>query len=208
MIYSTRSNSRGVTSNEGEGLAIMLYYFCLNGPPKCGKSTLAREALRWFKLKQINAEPESFAMPIKAFTASLLGMPYSSIPKETPMAFLSGTTPREALISLSEDHMKVRYGNSVFGDALVNRWTKADNSSTPTVLVVDDCGFEGEFHALPRGRTVLVRINRPGYDFSGDSRSYIPKPDRTLINDGDLKRACSLIEDIADYAIDKWRLKK
>lgn len=104
--------------------------------------------------------------------------------------------------------MKVKYGNSVFGNALVGRWTKASGSVSPTVLVIDDCGFEGEFSSLPRGCTVLIRLIRPGHTFTGDSRGYLSKPDRLLINDGDLAKARILVEELVDYAIDKWKLKR
>lgn len=184
----------------------MIYYFILNGPPKAGKSTLAGVALRHFKVRQIQTEREELAKPIKQFMSALLGKPYSSIDKSLKVSYLSCTS-REALISLSEDHMKRRYGHAVFGNALRDRWSKADSSAIPTVLVIDDCGFQEEFDTLPRDRTYLIRLIRPGYNFNSDSRNYVPKQDRTLVNDGELRRAESIIQDMVDDAIERWKLK-
>ena len=183
-----------------------LYLFLLNGPPKSGKSTLAREALRWFTRKQIDAHPEGFANPMRAFASSLLGMPYTSIAKDTRCELLNNDTPREMLISLSEAYLRKKYGREFFGRALLYRWNSAMVKPIPTVLVMEDSGFEEELISIPRPNTCLVRIMRPGHNYSADSRSYLTKPDRTLINDSNLEAAYAKTRDIVDYAIIKWRL--
>lgn len=181
----------------------MSFYFIFNGPPKSGKSTLAREAIRHFTTRQIEARPESLAAPMKQFISVLMGQPYSSISKDEHSDLL-GQTPRRFLIDLSETYLKKRYSNDLFGRALLHR----SKPSLPIVYVVDDCGFNEEFSVLPRRNVCLVRVIRPSFGFDSDSRGYLPKPDRILYNDADLKKAYSITSDIVDYAVIKWRLWK
>lgn len=182
------------------------YYLALNGPRASGKSTLQHVAIRAFAYK-LKAHPESFAAPIKQFMSATLGMAYSSVPKDVPLDLFKGETPREVLIKLFNYYLEKSYGPEFFGHALVYRTSKMANHERDKVYVVDDCGKEGEFLPLPRDRTVLVRVYRPGFDFTGDNRSYLSKPDRILMNDGDLHKAESLMEEIVSYCLAKWRVK-
>lgn len=181
----------------------MTYFLLFNGPPRSGKSAMAREALRHYTLKRISCAFESFAAPMKQFMSALLGQPYTSIAKDDEHPLLD-ETPRTFLINLSEDYIKRSYGHEFFGSGLLYR---ADNIRRNTVLVLDDTGFEGEFSILPRPSVCLVRVMRPGFDFMGDSRDYLPKPNLTIVNDGNLERALSLTRDVVDYTINTWRLK-
>lgn len=183
-----------------------LYLFLLNGPPKSGKSTLAREAIKWFSRRQVTAHAEGFANPMRAFASSLLGMPYTSIAKDTPLELLNNTTPREMLIDLSEKYLRKLYDGDFFGRALLYRWNRVVLSSTPNVLVMEDSGFQEEIKSIPRANTCLIRIIRPSHNYDSDSRSYLPKPDRTLHNDSGLEEAYSKTRDMVDYAIIKWRI--
>ena len=181
----------------------MPFYLLFNGPPKSGKSTLAREAIRIFSRKGIETRHESFAGPMKQFMSVLLGQPYSSISKDEHHPVL-GETPREFLIRLSERYLKPTYGHTFFGRAVTRR---TQHLPRPHVFIIDDSGFTHEFSQLPRKSTCLVRIIRPGFNFSSDSRSYLPRPNLTIINDADLQKALSLTSDVVDYCISKWRIK-
>lgn len=180
------------------------YFFIFNGPPKSGKSTLARVALRAFSRRGINALPDSFALPLKQFISALMGKPYSSIAKDDYVPYLH-CTPREALISMFQG-MKERHGEDILGNTLVTRNTKNRLDLAPTVVVVDDSGFEVELARLPRERTIVVRIIRPGFSFNGDIRGYVDKPDCTIYNDAGLDKAVALTEDCVNYALAKWKL--
>jgi hypothetical protein len=188
-----------------------VFYLVLNGPPSCGKSTLQRHAIRAFTYK-LKAFPESIAAPIKQCFAALLGIPYSSIKKDVKSDLLKlanidrNHDPREGLIELSESHFKRLYGDDIFGRALMYRTRSTNRVHRDQVFVIDDCGFDAEFTAFPRENTYLVRIMRPGFDFQSDSRSYVSNPDRILINDGDLHKAESLMDDIVQQCLWKWRI--
>jgi len=178
------------------------YYILLNGPPECGKSTIAREAVRILTRSGYTVKHESIAGPMKQFIANLLGLAYSSVPKDSYHDVLE-ETPREFLIRLSEDYLKPNYGTNFFGAALYDR---TSHVSRRTIHIIDDAGFDAEIKPLPRRHVCLVRIMRPGFGYHADSRKYLPKPDWTLINDADLKKALSLTQDMVQYALSKWRM--
>lgn len=182
------------------------FYMIFNGPPRSGKSTLARVAVRKLSRLNINVHSDSFAAPIKQFMATLHGVPYSSLAKDRVSDVL-GVTPREAMMELSERYLKNVYGKDLLGRALVYRSSKGHSSSIHRVVVLDSAGFSDETDLVPRDDSVLIRVFRPGYNFDSDSRGYIPNPNRTIINDAGLDKAISITEEIVDCAIDKWRLR-
>lgn len=181
----------------------MPFFLLFNGPPKSGKSMLAREAIRHYTHRGIHCSPESFAGPMKLFMSSLLGQPYTSIAKDDEHPLLD-QTPRQFLIDFSEDYIKVRYGHEFFGSALLYR---TDGTPHNRVFILDDSGFEGEFSVLAAARVSVIRVMRPGFDFMGDSRGYLPSPDYTIINDGTIEKALSITRDVVEYTITKWKLE-
>lgn len=195
-------------------------YILLNGPPSSGKSTLIARGLMYrFKILNetydmptdtdnyhLNVIQESFANPMKQFIASALGMKYADMKKEVMMGVLQGYTVREFLIDLSERYMKVRYGDDIFGRMLMHRVLRSE--PLPDIIVSDDCGFEVEAHVLGMWKRV-VRVTRPGFDFSGDSRGYLPDPAYHFVNDCDIgdpkgKEAFELkLDHLANWCIDQ-----
>lgn len=159
----------------------MTVFVALNGPPKCGKSTIQWELIRMFN-EHCKCIGDSFAAPMKHFIAVALGEKYKDLPKDSPLDILAGYSPREFLIALSQEHLKPRYGIDFFGRLLAHRALRY--SPPPDLVVVDDCGFIEELNAIPSH--VLVHIIRPHTGFEGDSRSYLADPHYILHNDATL----------------------
>lgn len=157
----------------------------LNGPPRCGKDTLAGHIVRampGFRLCK-------FAKVLKERTHALYGKPdlphdaFEEV-KDIPNEIFLGLSPREAYINVSERLMKPLHGNDVWGKILLNGML--EQYSPALGYVISDSGFEEE--ALPiidrfgAENCLLIRIAAPkrGCTFMGDSRSYIELPVRTL----------------------------
>lgn len=148
----------------------------LNGPPGVGKDTLAG----LIELSE-GTTTLSFKAPMWEIAKATLG---SSFPeflhlydnretKEIPHKMLGGLSPREFFIHISESWCKPLFGETYFGDRLAEA---AKGSSKP---VVTDGGFPSELHPLLTSgeKVVVVRLHKEGYNFKGDSRSYIKEED-------------------------------
>lgn len=178
-----RPSKQHVTNTEHTQMPkLLITYVLLNGPKYSGKTTMAATLCQQLRLHYSNIHQDSFAAPMKHFIATALSAKYSEIKKDVPVAELSGYSVREFLIDLSEQYMKVRYGEDIFGRLFHYRCLRIN--PLPRFVISDDCGFDVERDALPR--SVTVRIERPGHDFSGDSRNYLSNPDYTIVNDGTL----------------------
>ncbi|EDV3179113.1 hypothetical protein CSP48_004026 [Salmonella enterica subsp. arizonae] len=93
--------------------------------------------------------------------------------KEKPLECLSGKTPREIMIWISEDIIKPQFGNDYFG--------RRFNEIARTIyhpIICTDGGFPDEVIALVEaGHEVkMCRLHRRGYSFENDSRDYIRLP--------------------------------
>ena len=138
----------------------------LNGPPRSGKDYAGRV------FEELGATTYKFATEVKDRTHAIfrLHVPTDHFEdvKDDPRSEFLGATPREAYIRFSEGFMKPLYGDDIFGRLLAQR-------IRPGVAAVTDSGFVSEAKVLVDqfDDVVLVRIHRDGYDFSGDSRSYI-----------------------------------
>jgi len=122
---------------------------------------------------------------MKHFAATLFAKEYHKLAKDEMVAELSGHSPRDMLISLSEEFLKPHYGEDILGRMLYYRSLRY--TPPPDFVIVDDSGFIPEFEALgERDNRLLVRVRRPSTTFIGDSRGYVPKPDFWITNDGSL----------------------
>jgi len=154
----------------------------ISGPPRSGKDTFAKYN---FKRRQ-NTVFERFSAPLKTSFAAISNKSYNEFfevdyyenHKEEPISWLNNVSFRQYQINLSEKHFKPLYGEEVFGNLFVKRLERVPNDS---VILVPDSGFDVEINvlkkALPIEDLLLVRTHREGYDFKGDSRSYIYSQD-------------------------------
>lgn len=153
--------------------------FLLNGPPRCGKDTAALHLMNFYS----NLRHRKMSAPLKDAihrmfmlshdTITELELPGNNALKDVPRLDLLGMSYRQALIWMSEECMKPRFGIDVFGKIMVNELQKP---TAAPFTVISDSGFKDE--ALPiikrygANNVHLFRILRPGCDFGGDSRSY------------------------------------
>lgn len=151
-----------------------------NGPPGCGKDTLASLLVPYIKFSHLK-----FAAPIKRMVAGALDMTLSGLEdnKDTRARMLQRRdtmtedgqdTLRALLIALSEEFMKPRYGDDVFGRLF---WNDAKNHSSDCIIATD-CGFRSEVQTVVqragKANCLIIRIHRDGCTFENDSRSYLP----------------------------------
>lgn len=178
-------------------MAHKIDYVLLNGPPECGKSTIGPQLVSTLSHHFSNVSFDSFAAPMKQYISTALAYKYMEMKKDSPMAILQGYSVREFLIDLSENYMKPRYGEDIFGRLLHYRMLRL--SPLPAFVICDDCGFEVERDALPS--PTVVQILRPGKDYRNDSRNYLTLPDYTLLNDGTLSELHAKVNHLAAWLV-------
>ncbi len=169
-------------------------YIILNGPKTSGKSTIARELCAFFRNCGRDCSEDSFAAPIKHYISTAIGAKYNDMPKDSPVSILGGRSIREFVIGVS-DYMKEEYGPDIFGRLLVNRVLRRDPK--PHFIVADSSNDQDELDAIPNA--ILVRVERPGYEFGQDSRRYLDNPEYTLRNNGTLNDLWVAIEKLGIY---------
>lgn len=176
------------------------HYVILNGPGYSGKSTVAQELCRFFRTVSVDAYEDSFAAPIKHYIATAIGERYQNMPKDTPVAILSGRSIREFIIRQS-DYMKEEYGEDIFGRLLVNRTLR--KNPKPAFVISDSSNDGAELDAIPNA--VLVRIERDGYEFKNDSRQSLPNPQYTLKNNGNLGDLWVRVEKLGLWLMENYK---
>lgn len=82
-------------------------------------------------------------------------------------------SPRQALIHISENVIKVLYGNDYYGKCLLD----AVNNSEHSWFFVSDGGFKEEIVPLLDAgvNVIIVHIIRDKCDFNNDSRTWLPR---------------------------------
>lgn len=159
----------------------MTHIFLLNGPPSSGKDTLAE----FLNANITGGEVVKFARPIKDAVRALYCHNDQKLfdtcdapeNKNERVPAFHGVSCREAQIALSEQMMKPLHGSQIFGRILAQYIAYADAE----YFFVSDSGFRDEALALievfkPENVT-LIQIERDGFTFEGDSRSYIDLTD-------------------------------
>lgn len=150
----------------------------LNGPPRCGKDTAA--------VALTNAIPNSvhhkFADPLRNAVPAMFGIGHDLwqtlylYNKDVRTSVLFGMSPREAMIWLSEEVMKPKFGVEVFGKIAAQTIA----SYPQETVVVSDSGFAREvmplIDAFGVDNLLIVQIRRPGQTFDGDSRGWVDLP--------------------------------
>lgn len=135
-----------------------------NGPPRAGKDTLVNAIHTEFPFTR----REKFVAPLKKMMEAVYG-DWNEDLKDEPVYF--GYTGRQILIKFCEEFLKPLHGRDIVGKLTMRRLEQYPEDS---VILFSDLGFIEE--ALPiinKYETYLVRIHRPGFDFSKDSRSYL-----------------------------------
>lgn len=165
----------------------------LNGPPRSGKDTLSK-LLRQGGIfeTQING---SFKRPLQEVTAAILGMSFQEFLeryeeiKDRPCPNGLPLTVRKLMIKISEEWVKPLGGKRYFGDmayrrALIDSYNAKVFPQTlypsvieGTTVIYTDGGFGEEVlmfvEKIGAENVHIVRIHRPGVDFSEDSRRYL-----------------------------------
>ena len=114
---------------------------------------------------------------------------YDTDLKEEPWDKLNGMSQREALIWLSEEVVKPKFGDDFFGKA----YAVGLNYEAEDIVIAPDAGFVGELEAIMervgRDKCVMINTFRDGKTFDKDSRDLITGdmlgiPGYTLNNNG------------------------
>jgi hypothetical protein len=155
----------------------------LNGPPRAGKDTAITALMAAFAVG--SAEILKVTQPIKDLTHKRLGLECShdayEIEKDLKLREFQGKTPRESYIATSAG-LKREGGPGAVMDLFVD----AVLASPCEVILNPDIGddMEAERVAAMIGaeRVLVIRIHRPGHDFSMDCRTWVNSPNLTIID--------------------------
>lgn len=158
----------------------MTKYIILNGPKKSGKDTIGQALHAKLTMRGIKSRKDKFAAPLKKAVGAFFELDedmakhYFEHPeaKDYPSHIFKGLTPRQALISFSEDWAKPKFGRDIFGHLLLMR-----NDGDDGCVVITDCGFSEELDPLDKTDVAVVRLHRHNTNFNGDSRGYIHRDD-------------------------------
>jgi hypothetical protein len=174
------------------------YLIGFSGPPRSGKDSIATTLAAIIENKH-GFQPQLLACstPMREVVYAMLWLEYSEAHydahKDIPQEALGGRTIRQAMIALSEEHVKPSYGHKFWGQSLLaRRW-----DPIPRVLIVTDCGFPAEVELFTEvygfDNVAYPQIQRMHTTFEGDSRSYVGTPDRitAIINDDDVPTAAN-----------------
>lgn len=152
----------------------------INGPRKSGKDTAVKFAIHEF----VNIRHKKFAGPMKRALKEFFGMSdalYKDLEhaesgelKLTPLPDLFGMTWVEAMIWFSEDVMKPKFGQDVFGKLLAKEMKQATSAR---LTMISDCRFVQEVGvvvtAFGARNCHVFQLFREGYSFDGDSGGYL-----------------------------------
>lgn len=151
----------------------------LNGPPRCGKDTIANILQNEYDFLHhaMKSSLIKAAAGVAGISEGRLHMLLNNrCTKEVPLADLGGLSPRKLLIHTSEEVVKPLFGKRVFGEREAKRCKQA-LSEGHCSIVYSDGGFQEELEAMAQElgeeNILLVRLRRDGYTFDGDSRSYL-----------------------------------
>lgn len=154
-----------------------------NGPAGSGKDAAADNIRR----NTVKTQHMEFKKPLFALVKLVYNISddewdemYTRENKEKPYDVLNGFTPRQALIHMSEDVIKPHFGQDFFGKWIVKDIKRYEGYGFRR-FVFSDSGFPKE--AIPLieeygfENVAVFRIMRDGYDYTGDSRSYLKPED-------------------------------
>lgn len=148
-----------------------------NAPPNSGKDTLGEILTRTLDGQLLMFKEtlyEETAKHLNLTTEAFKGLATDRKTKESPMTDLINDrrTPRQALIHVSENVIKPKYGKSFFGDKLAEKLKDGYN-------IVTDGGFKEELYPVLEAadHAIVIRMAAPHCTFEGDSRDYLEEED-------------------------------
>lgn len=190
-----------------------MYFIALNGPPGCGKDTVATILGRLISRYGYGVNQTKLADPIRYMAYAMTGGKYGDSEYDD---FKLRTHPpyqrtgRQLMIDVSERFMKLEYGKAIFLELLLQRCSRF---SAGVIHVISDAGFQHEVnHLVALGHEVVtVNIIRPGCTFDNDSRQWIRSPHISretfmLDNNGDLNDLARACESLWRYAKREFRV--
>lgn len=175
-----------------------------NGPPGCGKDTLANKMVELGAFRKQQFKDVLYEHTARHFQVDLDKYTHAASTRELKdsksFAGLGGRTPRQALIHVSEDIYKPRFGADYFGRATADNIRKLKGRVRgPVNVVFPDGGFDLEIPPVESefGALLYIRLHRNGFTFEGDSRNYVYLPDTETRSSVDL----TLFEGEIDSAV-------
>ncbi len=169
----------------------MFKIILFNGPPDCGKDTLANYIKSNHKYLKYQFKDKLYSIGAKVARMEL--ETYIEICSDRGANAVKGAirgwegTPREHLIYVSEEVIKPSFGEEFFGeylaDAVDYTYSITGDSGAFSGAVISDSGFMRELYPLCdlkplEGCTIeihVVQLTKDGCTFEGDSRSYLDK---------------------------------
>jgi len=157
-----------------------MYVVGFNGPPRCGKDTMAQMLADWLdEHTNLPVRQVSLSMPLRriayamvGFTGKIDGPDYEAFKVLKYEAF-GWATGRQIMIDVSEKFLKPAYGLEVMARMLL-----ADNRDMGNgIILIRDSGFQVEIDPIARevgaDNLFIERVIRPGCIFNDDSREWV-----------------------------------
>ena len=154
----------------------------LNGPPGCGKDTIANlmgsKGFQHHRFKEGLYEETISHYGVHPAIAESLFTDREA--KEVPSPLFGGLSPRGALIHVSEDIIKPTFGKEFFGWKAALGCVNTDSS----LSVFSDGGFPEEIVPLAEvfEHVLIFHLHRDSFGFEGDSRNYVFACDVPRVN--------------------------
>jgi hypothetical protein len=151
----------------------------LNGPPRCGKDTIAEaldEYLNSVRGDEYQVYHEKFSAPLKAGVRAIYDLdPHIEKTKDESDERILGDSYRRAQIALF-NHLSRTHDKTVLGKLFASRIAKRDG-----LFIVSDTGrFDEVFPSIKdfdADQCTLFRIHRDGTSFANDIRQYVTNTD-------------------------------
>lgn len=158
-----------------------MYIVGFNGPPGAGKDTIAEMVHQHMLAMGVNPDrirEDSLSLPLRFMAYGMVGFQYGGVGAPDYATFKNlyfdefRKNGRQLMIDCSESFLKPVYGKEIMVKMLLRRHPMFEG-----VVLVKDMGFQCEFKpfaAWESSRNVyIVRVERPGCDFSEDSREWV-----------------------------------
>jgi len=155
----------------------MTHYILINGPPKSGRSTLAR----LLQKRLIGSHQAELHAPLKHFFCAAMALKWSVLAIDKPRGILNGRSTIDSLRQL-RNHLCGLYGPDVLGKWL--HFRVLGMVPIPAIVIVDDVLSPDDVGVLSSdNRVTLIRIVRGGEN----NFTPVPSPHYVVINANDIR---------------------